>query len=110
MGTKRGNKHGSCRPRVLISVGSPLRVTVACGRGKLLVGLIATRQTIGSPLEMPPSMPPWRLVTVPMRPSSLRTNGSLLSLPRAVATPKPAPYSKPHDGRQRQQRFGQVGL
>ena len=29
-----------------------------------LVGLIAARQTIGSPDEMPPNMPPWRLVCV----------------------------------------------
>src|SRR5262245_7184980 len=95
MGTKRGNRHGSCRPRVLISVGSPERVTVGWARDRLLVGLLATRQIIGSPLEMPPSMPPWRLVDVPIFPPSLRTKASLFAEPRAVATPKPAPYSKP---------------
>jgi hypothetical protein len=41
-----------------IVVGSPEVVTVRCGLGMLLVGLSATRQMIGSPLEMPPSMPP----------------------------------------------------
>src|SRR5438105_10207204 len=54
MTTNRGSRHGSCRPFTAISVASPLRVTVGCGRGMLLVGLTATRMTIGSPLEMPP--------------------------------------------------------
>src|SRR5262245_11593352 len=67
IGTKRGSRHGSWRPRVAISVGWPLRVTVRWGRGRLLVGFTATRQTTGSPLLMPPSIPPWRLVSVPMR-------------------------------------------
>src|SRR5438132_5614997 len=67
MTTKRGSRQGSCRPRVAISVGSPERVTVFWARGKLLVGLTATRQTIGSPLEIPPSMPPCRFVSVPIR-------------------------------------------
>jgi hypothetical protein len=43
---------------VTISVGCPWRSTVRWGLGKLLVGLIATRQTTGSPVLMPPSMPP----------------------------------------------------
>ena len=51
------------------------RVTVCCGCGRLLVGLTATRQTIGSPLLMPPSMPPWRLVSVPMRAVALGNEG-----------------------------------
>ena len=33
-----------------ISVGSPVRVTVGCGRGMLLVGLTAARKMIGSGL------------------------------------------------------------
>ena len=37
--------------------GSPVRVTVRCARGMLLVGLIAARQTSGIPLEMPPNIP-----------------------------------------------------
>src|SRR5207248_5677911 len=60
-----GSRHGSCLPRVTISVGAPARVTVRCGCGRLLVGLTATRHTTGSPLLMPPSMPPWRFVSVP---------------------------------------------
>jgi hypothetical protein len=75
-------------------VGSPARVTVGCGRGRLLVGFSATRQTMGMPELMPPSMPPWRLEAVAIWPLASWTKGSLLALPRAVATAKPAPYSK----------------
>ena len=39
-------------------------------------------------------MPPWRLLRVATLPSRI-SNGSLFSLPRARATPKPAPYSTP---------------
>src|SRR5260370_688730 len=87
IGTKRGSRHGSCRPRVTISVGSPCRVTVGCGRGRLLVGFRATRSTIGSPLLMPPSMPPCRFVRVPMpcARSAFGLNASLCSLPRRDA-------------------------
>ena len=35
-----------------------------CARGIELVGLIATRHTTGSPLEIPPSIPPCRFVSV----------------------------------------------
>ena len=75
-------------------VGSPARVTVSWGCGRLLVGLTAQRSTIGWPEEIPPSMPPWRLPRVATRPARI-SNGSLFSLPRARATPKPAPYSTP---------------
>src|SRR5579883_301224 len=62
----------------------------------LLVGLTATRQTTGCPLEIPPSIPPWRLVSVPTPPGpAVGTNTSLFSLPRRVAAPNPAPYSNP---------------
>src|SRR5262245_16666503 len=93
MGTNLGNRHGSWRPLTVTSVGSPLLVTVRWGCGRLLVGLMATRQMIGSPLEIPPNIPPWRLVSVPIW--GLSTKGSLFLLPRAVATAKPAPYSNP---------------
>ena len=85
---------GRAGPSSTISVGSPARVTVCCGRGRLLVGLIATRQTIGSPLEMPPSMPPWRFVAVPM-PAGLagRTASLFSTAAQRSRRAKPAPYS-----------------
>ena len=82
-------------------MGSPAVVTVACSRGRLLVGFTAARSTMGMPLEMPPSMPPWRLVPVTMRepadeaPPSGGRNRSLFSLPRSLAQPNPTPYSTP---------------
>ena len=66
MGTKRGSRQGSCRPLVAMVVGAPSLVTVSWGWGRLLVGLMAQRRTMGMPEEMPPSMPPWRLVRVMM--------------------------------------------
>ena len=85
---------------VLIVVGAPADVTVSCGCGRLLVGFTAARRTIGMPLEMPPSIPPWRLVRVAIRtspgaPSSARKKASLFSIPVSVAQPKPMPYSTP---------------
>ncbi len=93
IGTKRGSKQGSWRPRVRISVGSPVRVTVRWGRDRLLVGFTAARQTIGLA-----AADATQHAAVPIRfradaPVCLRTNKSLFWLPRAVATPKPAPYS-----------------
>src|SRR5580698_1810349 len=103
IGTKRGKRHGSCRPLVRIVVGWPSSVTVCCSIGRLLVGLTAARRTSGIPLVMPPSMPPWRLVSVVTAgwpdfrgaEFSAGRNRSLFWLPRSVTQPKPIPYSTP---------------
>src|SRR5215216_3004778 len=58
-------------------------------------GLAASRTIISSPVLMPPRMPPWWLLAVPMLPSARRIKGSLLSEPRMCATPKPSPISTP---------------
>ncbi len=94
IGTKRGSKHGSFRPFTRMSVDSPVRVTVRCERGILLVGWIATRHTIGIPLEMPPSIPPCRFEAVVI--GEVASNTSLPRVARMFATAKPAPYSKPN--------------
>ena len=58
------------------------------------VGLKATRKKIGSPLLMPPWMPPERLVVVRTLPASM-TKASLCSEPRSRVPAKPLPISKP---------------
>src|ERR1041384_6701355 len=72
IGTARGSTHGSWRPRGSRTVGLPAGSTVGCGCRIVAVGLNAIRTVTGSPLEMPPWMPPERLVRVPIVPSSRR--------------------------------------
>lgn len=61
------------------------------------VGLNATLMKMSSPLEMPPWMPPERLVRVRTWPSSMK-NSSLCSLPVMREPAKPLPTSKPCRG------------
>ena len=70
MGTARGTTHGSWRPRARSSVSWPARVTVFWVCDTVLVGLKATRNTMFSPLLMPPWMPPLRLLRVRNSPAS----------------------------------------
>mmetsp|Transcript_4857 Transcript_4857/g.13018 ORF Transcript_4857/g.13018 Transcript_4857/m.13018 type:complete len:240 (+) Transcript_4857:244-963(+) len=95
MGTARGSTHGSWRPLPRNSLAWPSRVTVCCRRPIVLVGLNATRRMMFSPLEMPPWMPPLRLVAVRVRPSSSSTKTSLCSKPVRYVPSKPEPTSKP---------------
>ena len=58
------------------------------------VGLKAARKHRGIPSVIPPRRPPQRFPSVTIRPSRSR-KGSLFSLPRSRAAPKPAPKSTP---------------
>ncbi len=89
-GTMRGQMHGSCRPCVWIFASRPSRSTVFCTTEIDEVGFTATRKTISWPVEMPPSIPPVRLVANPCRVSS-----SLCSEPDISAALNPAPNSIP---------------
>ena len=65
-GTALGTIHGSWRPPTVIVVFSFVsKSTVACSLEIVGVGFTATSKTIGAtvpPTEMPPRMPPQRLV------------------------------------------------
>ena len=64
-GTARGTTDGSCLPLISMTASSFLRkLTVCCGRETDGVGLTASRQTMGMPVLMPPSMPPEWFVRV----------------------------------------------
>ena len=71
-----------------------LKSTLFCGREIEGVGLNAARNITGIPEEIPPSMPPWLLVSVTTFPS-LSANSSLFSLPNMSAQPNPLPNSIP---------------
>ena len=62
-GTARGTMHGSCRPPMAISTGSPGSFTVRWGREMEAGGLMAQRTTSGAPFEMPPAIAPAWLVS-----------------------------------------------
>ncbi len=68
MGTALGNTQGSCLPLAAKTVSSPVLVTVRCSLPIVAVGLKAARIIIFSPLEIPPWMPPERLVIVRVSP------------------------------------------
>ena len=113
IGTNRGSRHGSCRPFTRISVGSPVARDGALRlAGCELVGLIATRHTIGMPARDAAEHPAvavglggdggvgaasTRLVAVGdverrrLGGAGGRTNTSLFSLPRMLATREPGP-------------------
>mmetsp|Transcript_7907 Transcript_7907/g.32097 ORF Transcript_7907/g.32097 Transcript_7907/m.32097 type:complete len:249 (+) Transcript_7907:295-1041(+) len=95
IGTARGTTQGSWRPRARSCSSTPSRVTVFCFLAMVEVGLNATLKTMSSPLEMPPWMPPERLVRVRMLPSGSSVNSSLCSMPVMDTPLKPEPISKP---------------
>ena len=67
--------------------------TVRSARGTVEIGFIATRTRTGSPLVMPPSMPPARLVSrLTGSPGSI---SSCAALPRRRAVRNPSPISTP---------------
>ena len=68
--------------------------TVASARGTVEIGFIATRTRSGSPVLMPPSTPPARLVRrrIPPSPASI---SSWACDPRRRAVAKPSPTSTP---------------
>ncbi|BAC18553.1 conserved hypothetical protein [Corynebacterium efficiens YS-314] len=68
--------------------------TVFRARGTVEIGFMAARTLRVSPLVMPPSRPPARLV-VRYTPSSSRTISSWASEPRRRASSKPSPISTP---------------
>ena len=67
IGTARGRTQASWRPLPVSSVFSPPAVTVSWAVMIVAVGLMATRKTMFSPLEMPPWMPPERLLEFDVR-------------------------------------------
>ena len=73
------------------------------------VGLNAARITMSSPLEIPPWMPPERLVRVRMRADWLIEVVVVLRAAQ-VGAGEAAAALEPLAGRQRQHRLGQVGL
>ena len=75
--------------------GSPERTsTVSRARGTVEIGFIAARARITSPVLIPPSIPPARLVRlrIPPRAASI---SSCASEPRRRAVAKPSPISTP---------------
>ena len=70
------------------------RSTASSGLRSVATGLTAARTTTGAPLDMPPSMPPARLVRRPQLGSSGSTS-SCTWLPRRSMAPNPSPISTP---------------
>ena len=95
MGTALGSTQGSWRPFAASVVASPLALIVCCSLRIVAVGLKATRSTIGSPLLIPPWIPPELLVAVCRLPSLVGRNASLCWLPSRVVPAKPEPISNP---------------
>ena len=75
MGTALGSTQGSWRPFAASVVASPLALIVCCSLRIVAVGLKATRSTMGSPLLIPPWIPPELLVAVCKLPSRIRAYG-----------------------------------
>mmetsp|Transcript_5002 Transcript_5002/g.12958 ORF Transcript_5002/g.12958 Transcript_5002/m.12958 type:complete len:219 (+) Transcript_5002:462-1118(+) len=97
-GGARGSTHGSCRPFASRTVSVPSKVEVCCACPMVETALIATRNWIGVPTEMPPRVPPALLVLVVSLPcpgSVLATKASLCAEPRMAVPLKPVPISKP---------------
>ena len=69
--------------------------TVRRARGIEGIGFIAARTRIGWPFDMPPSMPPARLVSRVMRPSAPGTISSCACDPGRTASRNPSPISTP---------------
>src|SRR5690606_2853931 len=81
----------------IATAGSPVVTsTVDRARGTVEIGFIATRTRNGSPLVMPPSSPPARLLrrVTPFGPVSASIS-SWASLPHRSAVVKPSPISTP---------------
>src|SRR5882724_837351 len=75
--------------------GSPVRTsTVASARGTVEMGFMAARARTGSPVVIPPSMPPARLVTR-RTPSAVPSISSWACEPRRPAVASPSPISTP---------------
>src|SRR5918999_2430851 len=76
--------------------GSPVRTsTVSRARGTVEIGFIAARTRTGSPVVMPPSMPPARWLRRRMPPPGPRSISSCAMEPRVRAVVKPSPTSTP---------------
>ena len=97
-------------PGLRASVASPAAVTVSAAACRIVaVGLKATRNTMSSPLLMPPWMPPERLVACGRgRPCSMKA--SLCSLPREQRAGEAAADLEALRRRQGQHGLGEVGL
>src|SRR6185437_15257224 len=94
-GTARMPTQGSWRPLVTISVSTLFTSTVLRGERIDEVGLTAKRQTIGWPVEMPPTMPPAWLARKRGLPSFPARISSAFSSPVSAAAAKPSPISTP---------------
>jgi len=82
--------HGSCLPPTEMLSARPRVSTVRCRFNMDEGGFTATRMTISSPFEIPPSTPPEWLVRVPTLPVARDTvNSSLCSLPFIPAAANP---------------------
>ena len=77
---------GSCRPVVEMITSLPASSRVLCWRRMEGVGLMPSSATTGSPVEIPPRIPPAWFVRKPPEVIS-----SLFSLPRMPQTAKPSP-------------------
>src|SRR5659263_57730 len=94
-GTMRGGIDGSWRPVIFIRVSFiALRSTVRCSLEIDGVGFTAILQTIGSPLLIPPRIPPALFVIGFGFPSNIFI-GSFIWLPFISADLNPAPISTP---------------
>ena len=80
MGTARGNTQGSWRPSADIMTGLPSLLMVFCSFFTVEVGLKYNSNVMASPVAMPPTMPPARLLAVPILPS-VEVHESLFSDP-----------------------------
>ncbi len=98
IGTALGTTHGSCRPFAFNKHCSPSNLQVTCVLPMVAGGLKATRKTTGSPLLMPPWMPPLLFVIVAsflLPEDASLMNKSLCSDPLIFVPSNPLPISNP---------------
>ena len=93
-GTTRGQIQGSCRPCTSIFVFFWSLSTVSCDFKIEEGGLIATVNSMGSPVEIPPKIPPAKFSFVWMV-FLFDSKLSLCSLPRKVVASNPCPNAMP---------------
>ena len=75
--------------------GSPVATSTVCSeRGTVAIGFMAARTRNRSPVDIPPSMPPARLLTRCTAPSARRVS-SCACEPGRSAVRKPSPTSTP---------------
>ncbi len=108
IGTARGTTHGSWRPLAANATACPSKSAVSWVRPIVAGGLKATRKKIGSPFEIPPWMPPEKLVRVPTGPLFLQT--SRCGPSPACGCRKTGADLEPFGRRDREHGLGQLGF